>query len=499
MGSDLKKTLGHAGIYSIGIILNRAVSFLMLPIYTRYLTPSDYGTIELLEMTVDVISIFAGLGVIQGLAKFYYQCQTEREKSGLVSTLFLMVLGLFLLTCLAGMAASPAISSLIFGSEAYALFLSIAFVNLFLQFVIYVPLAYIRTQQKSVFFVVVSSVKMVLQLGLNILLVVYWEMGVLGVLYSTLLSSLLIGVWLSLYTFSRVKLHFDGGVARQLFKFGWPFVFTGLGAFVLTYSDRYFLNYYRDLSEVGIYALAYKFGFLLMMFPVNPVMNIWLVQRFELVQREGYERMFNQFLSWFFIVSLAVALGLSLVVHDGLKIMSAPAFWGAAGVVPIILLAYFFQACTDFFNFGIYHRGETQHMAYGTLLAAVVILVLSFLLIPAYGVYGAAWATLASFAMRLAYVYWASQKLFKIRFEWGRPLATGFMAVLIYLAYWAGLKGFPAIDKIYWSFPMALLFLLLFFFSLFKLNIISSEEKRAILSSVKAPLRVLSEIKGLSA
>ena len=498
MNKELKKTVGHAGVYSIGIILNRAISFVMLPVYTRYLTPSDYGIIEILEMTADVLSIFAGMGLVYTIAKFYYQYQTDQERQQLVSTIFIMVITFFFFACLAGVAVSPFVSFLVFGTKEYTFYLLIAFVNLFFQFLVYIPMAYIRTQQKPVFFVVVSSIKLMLQLFLNILLLVYLEMGVLGVLYSTLISSVIIGGWLTFYTFSQVRFRFSRDMAVQLLRFGWPFIFTGVGAFVLTYSDRYFLNYYWELSDVGIYALGYKFGFLLMMFPVTPLMNIWMVQRFELVNKEGYEKTFNQFFSWFSIITLTVVLIVSLTVHDVLRIMSAPAFWDAYRVVPIILLAYFIQACTDFFNFGIFYTGKTKHMAYGTFLAVIVIIAMSFLLIPRFGIYGAAWATLVSFGARLGYVYWASQKLFRIQFEWGRPLATTAVAVLIYLGYWASLDRFTIFDKTYWSLPFGLVMLLFFFFSLLRLNIINTEEKKAILSSVKSPLRALAEIRGIS-
>ena len=147
------------------------------------------------------------------------------------------------------------------------------------------------------------------------------------------------------------------------------------------FADRYFLNYYRDLSEVGVYALAYKFGFLLMMFPVSPLMSIWMVQRFELAGKEGYERIANQFLSWLVVITVSAGLVICLTVRDVLTVMSASAFWAAAGVVPIIVFAYFLQACSDFFNFGILHKGETQHIAYGTLLSVIVIIALSFSII----------------------------------------------------------------------------------------------------------------------
>ena len=471
----------------------------MLPVYTRYLTPADYGLLEILEVTVEVLAIVTGMGILYGLAKFYYLYKEQRDRNELVSTLFILVIVIFLATAVVGILASSFISTLVFNSDKHAFLISIAFVNLFLQFLIYIPIAYIRTEQRPVFFVVVSSVKLALQLLFNIVMVVYLGMGVLGVLYSTMASSLVIGVWLVFYTFLRVRFSFSLNKAKQLIQFGWPFVFSGLGAFILTYSDRFFLNYYWDLSLIGIYSLAYKFGFLLMMFPVTPLMNIWMVQRFDLVAKEGYQKMFNQFLCWFFIVTLAVGLGVSLIVQDVLKIMSAPAFWDASKIVPIIIFAYFLQACTDFFNFGIFHSGKTIHMAYGTGLSAIVIVAMSFLLIPVYGVYGAAWATLISFAVRLVYIYRASQRLFRIDFELGRPISTTLIAIGIYAIYLASSNSFLMLRNIYWSISFNMLLMALFITLLLRLNIITAAEKKAVLSSIGSRLKVLGGIRGQSA
>ena len=491
MEKEFQKTIGHAGIYSIGVILNRAVSFLMLPVYTRYLTPSDYGILEILEVTVDVVSIFTGMGILQGLFRYYYRYEEDKDKNELVSTLFILIILFYASSCFLGGISSSKISSLAFGTNKYRDYIFISFINLFLSFLIYVPLAYIQAKQKSGFFVVVSSIKLVIQLSLNILLVVYLGKGVLGVLYSTLISSLTIGGVLTFYTFFKVKWRFSRNKAAKLIRFGYPFIFSGLGAFILTYSDRYFLNYFNQLSNVGIYSLGYKFGFLLMTFPVRPLFNIWMVQRFEiLAKRVNYEDVFNQFLSWFVIVTLSIALFISLVVNDLLKIMSSPPFWDAYKIVPIILLAYFFQACTDFFNFGIHYSGKTKHIAYGTTLSAVLIIILSFLMIPKYGIFGAAWATLICFAIRLLYVYLASQNLFRIGYKMGRPFATMIMGIGIFIIYAMITRLTSIFDNILISFLFKIGLMTIFFTLLFAFHIIKMEERTFVFNLVRSPRKL---------
>jgi O-antigen/teichoic acid export membrane protein len=295
--------------------------------------------------------------------------------------------------------------------------------------------------------------------------------------------------------FSRVGFHFSRERSRELVKFGYPFVLSGLCAFITTYSDRFFLNHYTGLSSVGIYSLGYKFGFLLIMFPVRPMLNIWNVQRFEIAEREGYEQLANKFLSWFVIVTLTVALSISLLVQDVLKVMSAPAFWDAYKIVPIVLLAYFFQACTGYINFGIYHTGKTKHIAYGTFIAAIIAIVLNILLIPVYGVYGAAWATLVSFAARMIYYYAASQRLYRIDYRLEKPAAALLLAVATQLLYLGGREWIPILNKAYLSHSFIFLMLGLFVFLLFSTKIITTEERAEIFQLVRSPSKIISQFR----
>ena len=464
----------------------------MLPIYTRYLTPSDYGVMEILELTIDIVSIVTGMGILQGMYKFYYQVENQEDRNKVVSTIFVMIITFYAVSCTIGVLFSNPIGNLVFRSSEYTYFIQISFVNLFISFLVYVPLAYIRTRQLPLLFVLVSAIKLAIQLSLNILFVVYYKMGVLGVLYSTFIATSAIGAALTIYTFRHTGIRLSRPMAAKLFRFGYPFIISGLGAFILTYADRYFLNYYQKLSEVGIYALGYKFGFLLMMFPVRPIFSIWMVQRFELVKTPDYTATFNRFFLLFMIITTAAVLFISLFSRDVIVIMADPAFWEAFRIIPIVVAAYLFQACTDFFNFGIYHSGKTKHIAYGTALSALTIIFLSFWLIPRYGIYGAAWATFVCFLIRLLYVYWASQREFKIGYKLKKPVFILLVATVLYLAHLGAIHWFPEMQNIMISVAVNCFLMISYIVALFVFNIIEGEDRRQVFSMLANPKRAFS-------
>ena len=182
MVEQLKKTAGYAGIYALGSLLNRGVSIIMLPIYTRALTPADYGVLEVLMATVEVISIFTGLGLLNSLHKYFYKYDDERDRRQVVSTLFGMILALYGFSCSLGILVAPTISRLAWGSADNAFFVRMTLINLFLSFLVFIPLGYLQARQLPKLFVTLSATKLVCQLSLNILFVVHLEMGVVGVL-----------------------------------------------------------------------------------------------------------------------------------------------------------------------------------------------------------------------------------------------------------------------------------------------------------------------------
>lgn len=464
----------------------------MLPIYTRYLSPADYGVMEILELTVDIVSIVTGMGILQGLFKFYYQVDGEEERKDVVSTIFVMIISFYAVSCTAGVLLSDHIDTLVFRSHDYTYFIQISFANLFVSFLVYVPLAYIRTRQLPVLFVIVSAIKLTLQLSLNILLVVFYKMGVLGVLYSTFISSSIVGVGLTIYTFRLTGMRISKNVSKKLIRFGYPFIISGFGAFLLTYADRYFLNYYRQLTDVGLYALGYKFGFLLMTFPIQPIFSIWMVQRFELLKKGDYTPIFNRFFLWFMIITTLAVLVISLYSRDVIRIMADRAYWESYKIIPIIVAAYLFQACTDIFNLGIYHSGKTKHIAYGTAYSAIIIITLNFLLIPPFGIYGAAWATFVCFFIRLSYVYWASQKEFRIDYHLKKPVFIFFSAAVTYLLQSVIIHWIPGMQNIFLSLFVNSVLLTCFLAALFAFKIIEGEDRKHIFGIITNPKSILS-------
>ncbi|MBP2647191.1 MAG: conserved rane protein of unknown function [Gemmatimonadetes bacterium] len=424
-GTASFKRLGRETMtYGLGVILGRAVSFLMLPVYTRFLTPADYGIMQLLDLTVDVAAIFFTAGASSGVQRFYFKTTDPAARARLLSTTFFLVLGLGCAGALTLATLSPLIWKYGLREAGKPWYLLIAAATFALGMTVTMPLNFAQTTQRARLYLGVSMTKLVLQLSMNIVFVVVLKAGVAGLLYSTLITNLLLGSVLTVWLLRQTGFQFDRQVVRDLRRFGVPYQLTWAGSFLLTFGDRFFLQAGPGIAAVGLYSMAYQFGFLLSQLGATPFLNAWNPHRHQLVPRPKEERdsHYDRGFFYFNLLLITVAFGIAVFIRPVLKVMTTPEFHPAAYLVPIILLAYVAEAWAEVFRFAFDVTERTRYSTYATWIVVAVVLVLYTVLIPRYGAYGAAVATVLGFSLRATLVYLWAQRLWPIRYRWRRHL-----------------------------------------------------------------------------
>lgn len=433
MNDAINRTASHAGIYALGTLLRNAVSIIMLPIYTTYLSPEDYGVVEMMSMLLDVVGILLCNRLGEAVFRYYYESDSQQDQNKVVSSSFVLQITLNGLGCFVLMVFAEPISQLIFGDIGYASILRMFSLALLLEAFTLVPLMYIRIQQRAWLFLSVNIIKLVLQVSLNLYFVVYKDLHVWGVIYSALIVEVILGVGLTAYTAYHAGLRPSLDKIKLLFGFSIPIIFSTLGAFYITFGDRYFLRHFSDLAEVGIYSLGYKFGFILMQFTWEPFSKVWDTQRYE-IHKEGNTS--NQYATTFMycnLVIILVGVGMAFFVKDALKVISAESFWRAHEVVPPILLAYLFWAWTHYCNLGILIKKRTSLFAYVEVLAVIAITLAYYFLIPVYGAVGAAWATVVGLFTRFVFIYYVSRRCYDMKLMWFRVWALLAYSVIFFV------------------------------------------------------------------
>lgn len=438
-GSSIRRLGRDTMVYAIGTVLARTLSLVMLPIYTRNLTPADYGVLQLLEMTVDVGTLLIVAGMTAGLQKFYFEAGSDTERKDLVASAFALEMGLGLVTTAMLLVAAPLIWTHFLKGAGEVSFIQIAAVNFSLSLMSAVPLQWLQIERRSLAYVSLILAKLIAQIALNLYFVVALHWGVAGILATSFITNGLLGAGLAVWMLARTGLRLRLPAMRALRRFGLPYQATFFGSFVMTFGDRYFLQANQGESEVGLYSLAYSFGFLLAQLTSGPFLAAWNPQRFEdaslppEARDPRYRRAFHFFNVGLIVAATAIALG----IGPGLRIIAAPAFQSATAFVPIVLLAYVLQSWTEAVKFGIDLAGQTRYVSYAAWISMVLTLVLYATLIPHWGGFGAAWATVAGFGLRFALVYHWAQRLRRLPYDWVQParmLALGGVVTLAAIA-----------------------------------------------------------------
>jgi len=417
---ELRYLAKHAGIYGAANLFARALGFIVIPVYTRYLTTAEYGTLELLELSTYVLGMFLGLGIGQAIIRFYNDTDDPQQKALVISTSLWCVVTLTVVGAALFLPSGRFASRTVFGVEEYHQFFRIVFVTLLLTLMADVPMAYFRARQASVRYSVFVSCRLLAMLGLNLLFLIGLGWGVFGLLLGSMLAHGAFAILLMALVVREVGWGFDGRLLLGMLRYGLPYVPGGLGMFVLNFADRFFLQHYAGLAAVGLYSLGYKFGMLVHMMLADPFLAIWGPRRFELARQPDAPRVFSAIFTYFILAEVSFVLGLSVLGREAFQVLTGPAFRAAYHFIPVVALGYILLGAYFNVQVGILLHRRTAYIPLIVAASAATNILLNALLIPYLGAWGAAWATLVAFLVMGAINFRVSNRLFPVPYEWHR-------------------------------------------------------------------------------
>ena len=414
---EAKLLAKHSTIFAAGNFANQFVSFILLPVYTRFLTPNDYGIKELIGLTTDVIGILLAMTIASAIQRFYFEYDDVKDRNEVISSAIILIggIGIIAVFCLYFTAGSMALYILNDSSLGY--FFQIAFVSMLFQAVNSVGFDYLRANQRSKSFVGYSFGKMVVGISLNIYFICFLKIGVLGILLTTLITTVLVFLTLVIPLLHITGIRFSIKKIREMAKFGFPLSLSQIGAFVVHLSDRFFIKAYWSVADTGLYSLGYRFGTLPGTFISVPFNQTWQPRRFEMHKKENSEQVFGRIFTYYLMLLIFCGLGVAVLTRDVLMIVADPAFWSAYKIVPIIILSNIIYNLSPHLSMGLLIAKKTKYLAMIDGSNGILVLVLNFVLIRSYGAYGAAVATLIAFVYKISLIYYFSSKYYQIHFR----------------------------------------------------------------------------------
>lgn len=417
--------LKHAVVYGLASMLTQIAGFVLLPLYTRYLSQSEYGVLEIvgrIAETAPTLLLFGGFR--QALLTFYQQAPDEAERRQVVSAAFVLAA----CACLCGIALTVLLVQPLHGLiltkvDHCESLLTLALFGLLFEPFTMLPLAILQSRVQSLRFVLIAFAQFLTLVAVRTVLVVCCGWGVAGVLAGTLLTTVSYGILLTISELRRGTVVPRWQTLRGLFLFALPFLPGSLCFFVLQHGDRFFLLRFASTAEVGTYSLGYKLALAVGTFSLTPLYMVWSARMYEAADKPGapflFGRVFTRVLAAFVFVGLGLALFQDEIVH----FVAGPAFANASPIIAPVVLAGYFQTAGALMDAGFYIRRRTPLKLRLTLEATAVMLVLYAVLIPLFAGLGAALATLGGFAYLAVRTWQTTQRIFLVHYEW-RRLAT---------------------------------------------------------------------------
>ncbi len=415
--SEIGRLLKHSWIYTVGSVLNRIGAFILLPLYTNHLHVAEYGTLELFYSTKMIVASILSIGLAHATLRFYFEYDDPNEKKEVVGTALIATTVVALpFIGLLSLWSRP-IADMVFGSPDYASMLNLVYLILLVELSEEVGQAYIRAKEYSIVYVIVNLLQLIIQVGCNYYTVAVLHQGIMGVLIGNLISMLTGWTIVTAIAVRECGLHFSMGKLKRILNYSYPFLFSSIFSVIINNADRFILKSYGSMENVGLYSLAQKFGMLLQVLFLEPFNRSFGAFRFSIMKQENVKQVLSDILNYRVLGLLTLGMGIIVFSKPVIQLMTAPEYWGAHRLLPVIIFAGSIGGLTYVYQTGILFEKKTKFMFYITLISGLVTLSTNFILIPRFHAYGAAASQIFTGTVTAFTTYYLSHRLYPIPYD----------------------------------------------------------------------------------
>jgi O-antigen/teichoic acid export membrane protein len=426
----LKELAKHSAIYGLGSVVSSLLAVFLLPLYTRYLTRADYGAIETLVAASAVLTIFLQAGIQSAFFRFYFDSPDPEVRKRVVRTSFWFTMGGATVGLALGVLFAPELSALLFGTSSRADLVRAAAVMLWANLNYQQLTSLFRVEQRSVAYVSASLTNVVITIGATIVLVVALHKGALGALIGNFVGTLCVYFPLLVYRRFQLGLEFDHHLLRQMNAFGLPLVPSALALWVNNFSDRLFLVKLSGAAEVGLYSIGVRLSAAIVLL-LTAFRTAWPAFAYSIEDDSEARATYGFVLTYVLLVVCWAALALGALAPWLVHLLTTPRFYAGSRVVALLAFANAAKAGFMIVSIGIGRARRTQFNWVITGAAAGVNIALNVILIPPYGMIGAAIATVASFTVMFVFMAWHAQRVYPVPYQWRRVVTLVAAAVAL--------------------------------------------------------------------
>ncbi|WP_078431787.1 lipopolysaccharide biosynthesis protein [Metabacillus halosaccharovorans] len=438
MLKNLKRLGGDSLLYALMNVGTKLIAFIMMPIYSYLLPLGEFGYIDIIDRWTTMLTFLVFLGTDSALAFYYFDTKDEKRRKIYSQNVFVirlaMVLVIFLLVLLIG----PLVASSILPAEngVYLLLLSIGV--LFFDTITALVLTVMRFEFKTVKVVVLTVTKMLLIAVGSYLFLKLVVQSVEGIMYARILTGLLIFLLILKPLSKVVTFKLNREVLKDLIKYGLPLVPASLAFWIILNSSSFFLATMKSPEEVGIYGAAAKFAALITLV-TSGIQMAWRPYSMSIKDKPNNKELFSKIYIIIFLLGIIGVFVVATIMPYVILLME-DSYHSAYKYVALISAATFLNFYYLIISIGIFFTKETKVISYIFAIAAGLSIVLNFILVPAFSIWGVVAATLISYTFAIVFIFRKSQKLYYIPFP---SIKVG----LLFIVMIAGVIGITYVQE----------------------------------------------------
>lgn len=425
-----KRLLKDASLYSISSLLARGFSIITVPVYTRILSPADYGALDLLSYTATLVVLFMGAALDQAVGRFYLDAVDDLEKKRIASTvLFYNVLVFALLIPFVKPLSNQLADGWLKG-QVDTTTVILVFVYIWVFAIFYIANNQLKYLFLSKQYALCNIGNTVLSIALSFSFVVYFKWGVFGIFLGQILGQGCFALLSIYYARESYALVFHWGSLKRMLIYSTPLVPGTLAFYLMQYVDRFAINELSSLRDVGLYGIGSRLASLVNLFLMG-FQGAWYPTVFKSFREKDAPEKFKTVFSYYLFAALAILVGLSLFGREILLLLTTKSFSQGFVVVPLLVLAAILASIGQYFTYGIQIAKKSHYTLFLNFTALVGNVALNYVLIPPFGIIGAALATALSLVFFTVVGMTISQKLYYVPYRWLNILAAWLLAAVV--------------------------------------------------------------------
>ncbi len=405
---------------------------MLIPVYTRVLTVSDYGVISTLAPLAAMLMYFYNLGLSGAVMRYDAELSNVEERKIAHGTAWVFLILMAIGTSAFFSVIGPFIWKLIFPEIPMYPFAYLVLGIVAIGSTNVVPMALLRIRGKAIAFSTIQFLQFLTVTSLIIYFVVVLRLGAKGQLIALLLNALIFAVVYIAITMREIKINLNAHYLKKYLSFGLPLIPSGLSIWVISLSNLLILQRLRSLEEVGLFALGYKFG-LIMDVLIVAMLTAWQPFFYNKAEEGKGTELFSQVGTYYMFVVLGTGAAILLGTQQVLHIATTPKFFAAGRVVGLVVVGIVFRAMYLFNVQGISFRKKTHYLPFIDGTAAILNVILSLWLIPRHGMMGAAFSTMIAYSVQFACGFIVSKSLYPIPYQYSRLIRIALIYVLSFV------------------------------------------------------------------